>query len=298
MKSIMATERPEFILGTVQLGMNYGVQNHSRSQLLEVKDRISILERAHQLGIRSLDTANNYGESQKLIGHFDNRSDFKILSKFILSKESPRVKTHFEQALQSLGVQTLEAFSFHRFDDIYNYPQAVSELVQLKNEGLIKYIGVSLYSGGQIEKVLKIPEIELIQLPFNVLDNFSQRGVLLKKATNAKKILHARSAFLQGLLLMPVDQIPRSLQSAVPSIKSLQQIAIRSKITMECLCMGYILQQNLFSGLVIGVDNKDQLSRNFQDYNGAGMTEIDTDEINKIKVEDARILDPSLWGNL
>ena len=297
-KQFMPAFKPEFILGTVQLGLKYGVQNQNQSEWVGAADRISILERAHQLGIRSLDTANNYGESQNFIGGFPGKKDFKILSKFILSEEFPQVKIHFQKAIQSLGVPNLESFSFHRFDDIYNYPQALSELVQLKEKGLIKNIGVSLYSNAQMEKVLKIPEIKIIQFPFNVLDNFSQRSVALKKAIDAKKVLHVRSAYLQGLLLMAVDQIPQTLQSVVPAIKKLQQIALRSKISMGSLCLGYILQQNLFSGLVIGVDHPDQLSINFQDYIGASHTEIDLDEINKINVDDVRILDPSQWGSL
>jgi aryl-alcohol dehydrogenase-like predicted oxidoreductase len=171
-------------------------------------------------------------------------------------------------------------------------------LVQLQKDGMIKNIGVSITSNDQLQQVIKIPEIKMIQMPFNVLDNFSRRGILLVKAREAGKILYARSAYLQGLLLMSMEKIPAPLKSVIPLMRQLQQIANRRRITVECLCLGYVLQQKLFDGLIIGVDNKDQLIKNWQSYQSASRVEIDLAEINRLIVDDPRILDPNQWQTL
>jgi aryl-alcohol dehydrogenase-like predicted oxidoreductase len=288
----------EFVLGTVQLGMKYGVQNSEKAQDPTVPEGLGILEQAHQLGIAALDTANGYGGSQDIIGQFKKKSDFKIFSKFVLSREKPNVLEHFQATRQALGMTSLEGYSFHRYQDMVEYPGALQELVQLQKSGMIKNIGVSLYSNEQLENVLKYPEIKLIQLPFNVLDNFSRRGNLLQRARESGRFLYARSAYLQGLLLMPIDKIPAPLRSVVSPLRQLQLMAQRAGFSLESLCMGYILQQKLFNGLVIGVDNKEQLVKNWQNFHAASKAEIDLEEINSLTVEDARVLDPSLWATL
>ena len=72
----------KIILGTVQMGLPYGVNNSLGK--VSVNDSISILDKAHDSGVRILDTAKVYGDAHKVIGEFHNcfpEKKFNIITK-------------------------------------------------------------------------------------------------------------------------------------------------------------------------------------------------------------------------
>jgi len=101
--------------------------------------------------------------------------------------------------LSELHVDVLDILMFHSFTTYYQNATVIDEMMMLKLNGKIKFLGVSIYTNDELLKVIEDDRIDVIQLPFNLFDNFNKRGSLLKLAKEKGKIIHSRSAFLQGL---------------------------------------------------------------------------------------------------
>ena len=198
----------KLILGTVQFGLHYGVNNTAGKPSKEnIK---SILDSAYNSGIQLLDTAEAYGDSQNTIGEYHNNSTnkFNVITKFSSNTEgfSLNIIERVYNNLKILDIDKLYCYMFHSFDDFNKYFEKYrKELLILKRDGIINNIGVSLYSNDELERVLKFNEITLVQLPFNLLDNNNKRGNIIKKAKAKGIEIHTRSTFLQGLFFFEYE---------------------------------------------------------------------------------------------
>ena len=229
----------KLILGTVQFGLNYGI-NNSIGKLTE--DQVfELLETAYELGIRTLDTAEAYGNAHSIISNFHKQSKkrFNIISKYSSSNfDYPidlveRIQVH----CSNFNVNSLEGYMFHSYDDFkMNINNDPNVLDNIKNSGLVKKIGVSVYSNDEIEDLLNFKNINLIQLPFNLFDNEYQRKEILEKAKKRNIEIHTRSVFLQGLFFKDINTLTNCL---LPLKKNLSELSLilnnNNNISIESL---------------------------------------------------------------
>lgn len=282
----------KIILGTVQFGLQYGVANTSGKPSFEkVKE---ILDSAFDNGIDELDTADAYGDSQKVINTYHSLSanHFKIMSKFI-DEGSHSFQEYFNATLASLSRSSLDGYYFHRFTD-YERFNAFTDVEKMKEQGRLGKFGVSLYSNSELKKVLQDSKIDLIQLPFNVLDNNVEKRELLQQASESGKTIYVRSAFLQGLLLMEEKLIPPHLEELKTSIANLKQLSSDLNLSMTELCLGYLNGYPYIDGIVIGVDSLDQLKSNLN----AGKANLNNEAmitIQKLSISNQALLNPANW---
>lgn len=281
----------KLILGTVQFGLEYGINSQGKPSRQEV---FSILSDAKDSGIATLDTADQYGNSQALIGEFirEFAKEFLINTKFKVGEID--IASQLDSSLQVLGIKALEVYFYHSFDDFMKHPSVRHDLMKLKELSRLKSIGVSVYTNSEIEIAIKAPEIDVIQIPFNVLDNIAQRGYWLGKAKENGKVVQARSAFLQGLFFKDPESFPAFLSPLRKYVKQLISLANESKLSMENICMSYVLSQPYIDQVIIGVDNRIQLKRNMG-YATALLDERIIREIDAIKVEEIELLYPINW---
>ncbi len=283
----------KIILGTVQFGLEYGINNTlgkpSKAEVFE------ILSLAKESGITTLDTADHYGNSPELIGEFKRNSgkQFLINTKFKVDSKSS-IPTQLQSSLQRLESDTAEVYFYHSFAEFIQYPQVKVELTKLKQASKLHKIGVSVYTNDEIEVAIKSPEVDVIQLPFNLLDNESLRGTYLRKAKEAGKIIQVRSLFLQGLFFKNPDEFPRYLDPLKKYVVQLQSIAEESNLAMEHMCLAYALSQPAIDQVIIGVDNKVQLKKNL----GYATDKMDNEivkTIDALAVSEKELLHPINW---
>ena len=285
----------KLILGTVQFGLKYGINNTIGKPKKE--EVLSLLKVAYNSGIRILDTAEAYGNAHQLIGNYhkeQNNFKFKIITKFPHQIKHNLIKTKVFEYLDIMKVNILDVMMFHSFDSFkFNY-NAIKTLNELKSDGLIKNIGVSVYTNTQLKNLLKEDLVSVVQLPFNLLDNFSVRGDLINKLKEKGKIIHTRSAFLQGLFFKKITDNLSIVQALKRHLKILNQITKKEECSIEELALSYCIKQNNIDNVIIGVDSRSQLSANLK----AAAYEINEEtlkSINNISVEDLSLLNPSLW---
>ena len=286
----------KLILGTVQFGLNYGVNNTVGKPSKEnIK---SILDSAYNSGIQLLDTAEAYGDSQNKIGEYHNNSTnkFNVITKFSSNVEefSLNIIERVHDNLKILDVDKLYCYMFHSFDDFENYfDNYRKDLLLLKKHGIIDNIGVSVYTNNELESVLKFDEISLVQLPFNLLDNDNKRRSILKKAKIKGIEIHTRSVFLQGLFFKKTSELGDKIKPLEPYLRSLNDLCDKD-YKINDLALNYVCNKKNIDRVLIGVDNVVQLKANIASEKRNIQKEI-FKKIEAIDVKEIELLNPSNW---
>lgn len=272
----------KLVLGTVQFGLQYGINSAGRPSTEQVSD---ILDNAKAGGIQILDTSSAYGNAEEVLGEVKAGSHFKIVSKYPKCDKS--VADTFNNSLEVLGVDHLYGYLLHHFE-VYRENKAVwNNFIQLQKEGKVDRIGFSLYEPWELDLILndEIP-FSLIQVPFNIFDR--QFEPYFKKLKEMDVEIHVRSTFLQGLFFKDRNTLPDKLEPLKKHLLQLDEYAACKGISVGDLALNYNLQNPYIDGVLIGVDNKDQLMQNFASVKDV---EINID----IQVEDPELLKPVNW---
>lgn len=288
----------KLILGTVQLGLNYGINNSSGKPSLE--KAFEILHTAYDNGLRILDTAEAYGDSQEVIGEFQKQNPnkkFKIITKLSAkhSLKNNELLSHIFNSCKILNTSDLHGYMFHNYQSFKENTSFYKEILQAKEQGIIKYAGISLYTNDEIEDIIvNYNDFDFIQIPFNLFDNESKRKELIKAAKQKNIEIHIRSVFLQGLFFKDYNKLPEKLLPLKKYMEILDKIKSNSKINIEDLALQYVLQKEYINYVLIGVENTKQLMNNIsickKEYS------IPHDVIDEIDVAEVNLLNPSNWS--
>lgn len=291
-------QNEKIILGTVQFGLNYGINNvNEKPSETDIKN---ILDCAFNHNINLLDTAEAYGNAQEVIGiyHQNSSNKFNVITKYSNSKSDlptnliERVKYN----IKTLNVDQLYCYMFHSYTDFESYyPNFQNDIIILKKQGLIQKFGVSVYTNKEIEELLKYDIIDVIQLPFNLLDNSKQRSSTLKKIKAKGIEIHTRSVFLQGLFFKDANTLSEKIQPIKNDLKTINNLAKINGIEIADLALNYVHTQDLIDKILIGVDNVDQLNKNLKALNSPISSEI-LNKIDNLNVENKLLLNPSNWN--
>jgi aryl-alcohol dehydrogenase-like predicted oxidoreductase len=240
-------------IGTVQFGLPYGISNLNGQTPPEEVSKI--LDIARNNKINFIDTASAYGNAEMVLGQYNAR-EFNIISKYMPAL-GEKISTQLYKSLNHLNVKYLYGYLAHRPSDILTNPEEWKELLQLKEEGLVKKIGFSLNEISELEKLLeKGFTPDLIQIPFNYFDNRFEKYAIFLKSIGCE--IHARSVFLQGLFFVPTDTLSNYFNDIKPFIKSLQD----STKYLSGSLLKYVLEKQFIDKVIIGVDNAQYLTYN------------------------------------
>ena len=217
--------------------------------------------------------------------------DCKIISKFINDSQAD---LHIEllKTLERLNVPNLYCYMFHRFSDLTAFPELMDQLNNMKLKGAIKHIGVSIYSDIEFEEAIKNHDVDIVQTPYNLLDNENYRGDLIARAKQNNKIVHARSVFLQGLFFK--KEMPENLTPLEKYIQKLREISEQHSIRMNAFALSYAFANKNIDGVIVGIDSLSQLKENLStiksDFNQEVLNKVKT-----IEVERRDLLNPTNW---
>lgn len=249
-------------LGSVQFGLPYGVTNTSGQVASdEVK---KILGRAAESGIQLIDTAAAYGEAEQVVGDAlsDLRIDFQVVTKSLplAGRTIKDVRERFNRSLQNLNLLFVDGFLFHNGADLLGpHGQDLFSLFRdMRSEGKIRKIGVSVYSPDEALTLLEAFPFELVQLPLNVFDQrFLKSGALDTLRSRGVEI-HARSVFLQGALLAEERDMFRIPDRLTQSVRDFQQAAIQNGVTAMEAALYFVRRQNV-EVVIVGVTSLAEL---------------------------------------
>jgi aryl-alcohol dehydrogenase-like predicted oxidoreductase len=280
-------------LGTVQFGTDYGISNTGGQ--VPGSEVSLILASAHRAGISVLDTAASYGSAEEAIGRALRGTDpFRIVTKALpLSHGIEEVEKRARRSLALLGRKPVDAILVHAAQDLAgpDGSRLWSLLQRLRDEGLYKRIGISAYvDDGPLELAQKYRP-DLIQIPFSVLDQRLKQSGALQRLKDLQVEIHARSIFLQGLLLMDPLKLPARLAHAAPSLAATRARIKRAGLTPIEAALGFVLGQEEVDIALVGVTRETELSK-IVTASATGCAGFDW---NSCAIEDPVTLTPSLW---
>lgn len=280
-------------LGTVQFGLDYGI-NNSRGQISPA-EVFQILDLAASRGIDTLDTAANYGESETVIGQYlrNHPGAFKIISKLPAIKDETEIKTNLDASLERLGVSRLHGYFCHSFQTIVDFPDTIE---RLRADGRADKVGLSLYYPHEIDHLIERKiNFDIVQLPYNIFDQRFAADFARLKDRGVE--IHVRSVFLQGLVFRSPDQIVGHFVGLHEKIKSLRAIASETGLSISSLCLNFALLNPLIDKVVIGVDSQQNLADNLLSVDESITNKVKShyDPLLKLKEDDETIIIPANW---
>ena len=250
-------------LGTVQFGLPYGVANTQGQVPLLMAEKM--LRFAFERGIDIIDTAIGYGESEQVLGTI-GVGNFNVVSKLLPLPESvvdagEWALRETDASLARLKLDSLHGLLLHRSCDLLG-PQGATlyaAMQKLKADGRVKKIGLSIYSPAELDVSSDKFKFDLIQAPFNLVDHRFHASGWLQRLKSEGCEVHVRSAFLQGLLLMPRAAIPVKFAQWNSIWHTWYQWLQQAQTDAVSACLAYPLSFPQIDRIVVGANDLEQL---------------------------------------
>lgn len=284
-------------LGTVQFGLPYGIANQEGQVTRPVAK--AMLQHASANGIDTLDTAIAYGESETCLGGVGTE-DFKLVTKLPAVPDACKditgwINEQVSASLARLNVASVYGLLLHRSEQLLGSDGRVifQALQNLKETGLVQKIGVSIYAPSELDALVPRYRFDLVQAPFNLIDRRLSTSGWLQRLKQDGTEIHTRSAFLQGLLLMPRPAIPSKFAPWAELWDNWHNWLACHSVTAVQACLAYPLSFAEVDRVVVGADSVSQL----QQIIGAAQSVV-PDNLPDLHCEDENLINPARWSQL
>lgn len=281
-----------FMLGTAQLGSNYGLKKKIKTRIISNQ----IIKTSRGKNISTLDMADSYTNSMKILKKHNLKNwkiCFKISHNSLLKNyKNNKFLNYFFRSLKKLKIDNYEYFLFHNVQSLNTFfgKKIYNILSILKKSGFIKKIGVSLYDPEEVNVVIEKFQIDVVQIPLNIFDQRFLEKKLLSKLKKKKIEIHVRSIFLQGLLTLSYEDLPKKFKRFKGVFKKWENFLKANSSNAIKESLQFVYNINEVDKIVVGFDNHKQLIelfsygpiRNLHDYS-------------KLKSKNLSLIDPRKW---
>ena len=277
------------------MGSDYGINNITGK--IQLSKSLEILEFAFLNGIKHIDCAESYGNIHEILGVFKKgnpKVEFNIHTKLSSIDSKTSAINKVKKFLTAIRANQIHSLMFHSYSLYKKNRNHLNDYLKMKEDGLINNIGVSVYLNEEIKKLIYDDNIDLIQIPFNMLDNSKEKLDLIKEAKLNGKIIQARSIFLQGLFFKNPEEENIIVKKLYNELSEIKKISKQNKVPLDEMALNYVLCFDCIDYVVIGVDNLKHLKKNIMAL-GKSLDENIFNEINSINTENKFFLNPSNW---
>jgi len=284
-------------LGTAQFGLPYGIANQDGQVTRSVAK--AMLQLAAENGIDTLDTAIAYGESETCLGEVGTQG-FKLVTKLPAVPDSCAdvsgwVQEQVAASLARLGVNALYGLLLHRPEQLLQSDGKIlfQTLQGLKKTGQVQKVGVSIYAPSELEVLTSRYRFDLVQAPFNIVDQRLHTSGWLKRLKDEGVELHTRSAFLQGLLLMSQDAIPKKFAAWADLWDRWHGWLEHHAASAIQACLAFPLSFSEIDRVVVGADSVNQLQQI--------VTAVSSDahiDFPDLRCDAENLINPARWSQL
>ena len=296
-----------FSLGTVQLGLNYGISNTSGKPTTE--QAFAILDRAMALGVNHLDTSNDYGDSERTVGSWlQTRAEDRrplvttkighlcLDSEAALEKD---VRAQVEGCLERLGLTQIPVLMLHNFEEYAARPEWMQRIFRkLKDEHLIRMSGISAYSRHDYD-VMAASGFDAVQIPLNIFDWGKLLDGSIQRLAAAGLAVFVRSAFLQGLVFRDPEKLEPEMAFCRTTLEKFRALCADFGLQPAELALSFLLTLPEVTGLVLGCETVAQVESNAALIDSTvRLTDAQMEAVRAaFQDTDPRVLNPSCWHN-
>lgn len=298
-----------FTLGTVQLGMTYGLGTDSAKPSEE--KAFEMLDTAMACGIDNLDTANNYGDSEAVIGRWlQKRKSEKKALPWVVTKIGPlqhgsydilRDDIYYQTVgcLKNLGTDRLDCLMLHNYEDYEQDRDAVRRIFEdLKEQKLCKMTAISAYSRHDYG-VIADSGFDAVQIPLNVFDWGQIENGGMEKLAESGMMIFVRSVFLQGLVFHTPEDLDPRMDFCVPYLRRYLELCREFSLAPDVLALSFVLSVPGVTTAVMGCDTAKQVALNCGLFDKTAQLTKEQMELlhDAFRGIDPRVINPGTWFN-
>jgi aryl-alcohol dehydrogenase-like predicted oxidoreductase/RimJ/RimL family protein N-acetyltransferase len=275
----------KLVLGAAQFGMSYGISNNVNRKV-NIQEQKKIFNLCNKFTINEIDTAQSYNFN---INALPKNNKWLINTKIEISKFSNKQQLiSYIKSFKKSNI-TLNCIYIHDEENLFTKRGIFifKILLKLKKSHFFNKLGVSIYNFSNIRPIIKNFEIDVIQVPFNILDRRIKKYVKILKKNNID--IHVRSIFLQGLLLMKPSYIPSDLSEVKIYIQKIIKHTSRYNTDLINYFLNFVCKHNYIKKIIFGVHSSDHLKKIIK-YKKISKIRFQT-----FDVLEKKIINPNLW---
>jgi aryl-alcohol dehydrogenase-like predicted oxidoreductase len=299
----------EIGLGAVEIGLDYGISAPGAFNRPPEAEAILLLQQAIDVGINLIDTARGYGKSEELIGRAlaHRRDEYYLATKCkcldsqgqLLQGKALHnaIREQLHRSLKMLKTDCVDFFLIHWATPEMIKKGEAAECMQLAvDQGKARYLGVSGYLEEAHMLALDDERFDVIEVPYNLLDRHMAEHVFPKALARDVGII-VRSALLKGALTDQAAYLPERLKPLAEATEQLRRKLVREDIvSLPQAALRFVLSHPAVASVLVGMRTTEELMESVIVSDGRGISEEDLAWVEKVQIEDVRLLDPSAWG--
>lgn len=287
-----------FGIGTAQFGFNYGITNQAGK--VNQKDAHRIISQGVEYGMLNFDTAPSYGNAEKILGSHPLLHSLKITTKTVSTEGNTHTKetvqkviAGFKESLSRLRLTSVYGLLIHDNNDIKktDFCRLSEALRDLKADGFVSKIGISAYTEEDVKIADEYLNLDIIQLPINVFNQDLSTSKYIRNLSKRGVEIHARSIFLQGLILEDQERFPNTCKELKRKLQKLKKISFINNLSVQDLAVGYVKQTKIVDVAITGLCSDFQLEQ----LNHSTTLHVPEIDWTKFRIKTPEIIQPSLW---
>ncbi|MDB5425636.1 MAG: hypothetical protein JWQ29_3052 [Phenylobacterium sp.] len=280
-------------LGSGQFGLDQQAGARGRPRDAEARDILAIAARS---GMGFMEIGRHSSAEEITLGQLMPKPNpFKLTVTTIRPDRGPDLaEAEVRAQLARLGVSQVDAILAPSATDLFSPhgPELWERMRALKDQGLCKKIGVSVYASDDPIGFSRRFKPDVVQAPASLLDQRLLIDGTLAELAGMGIEVHLRSIFLNGLLFLPPDRAPHHLQAAASRISRARRLIAEGRSDPLQAALGFALSRPEASAVLVGVASAAEMSA----VVAAAMSpppDLDWDEM---ALDDPDALDPRAWA--
>jgi len=295
-------------LGTVSLGVNYGIEAPDQFGRPRNDEALGLIAEAANCGINLFDTAPNYGESERLLGTaLKDHPDCLIATKVPIPRDEKKqvisgeplsefIEKSIRGSLEALQRNSLDILQIHNATaDVLEQSEMMENLLRLKEKGMIRCIGATVYTEDEALAVLSAGCFDVLQVAYSILDRRMEKKVFSIAKKKGVGIL-TRSALLKGALTYKAQWLPEELSELKEQVEKMREdVANGSWEQLQETAIRFCLSSPHIHSVLIGPRTKQELQFALAAKDKGPLPEELLKTLSAFQLQEERLLNPSLW---
>lgn len=292
---------PDYSISQVEKGGWQISTGHSLDGVFDPSQAVNDIMTFYEAGITTFDFGDIYLGVEETIGQFlgqlrerygeEARNNIQLHTKYVpdrslLPEHSPQdVRRIVERSRERLGVESIDLVQFHWWDyEVPGYLEAMKELFRLRDQGLIRFVGVTNFDTQRINEMIEADmKPRFIQLQYSLLDRRPEKEMLtLCRDEDISVLCYGTVAggYLSDKYLGTEEPPPFETRSQVKYqliieefggwelyqelLHCLRLIADKNNSDIASVASAYALREPAVKAVIVGARNTNHLNENLQ----------------------------------